>query len=318
MQRGGTSLVSQVVNLTYLPTLLLVVLAAACAASSVERSPDDTAVVFKTPDSATGSSDAGRLIEQEASTPAGKPFVDGAVYAHSDKTLYRVDIRKDATTVTRVSAFAGIGKDDSMIDLALNQNSEAYGVTFSELYKVNLTTAACTKVATGSFPNSLSFVPAGTLDPNVEALVGYNGSDYVRIALNGTISVVRINALGDGFFSSGDVVAVAGKAFLTVRASTDCTSANCKQCQAQDCIVQINPTTGQVLEFRGGVGRQNVYGLAFWAGTAYGFSEGGGVFSVDLEAKSLSGVSIAFDSDGKKLSFYGAGSTTSAPVASVK
>jgi len=37
-------------------------------------------------------------------------------------------------------------------------------------YKLDLANAACSFIASGSYPNSLSFIPKGTLDPNAEAL----------------------------------------------------------------------------------------------------------------------------------------------------
>ena len=56
-----------------------------------------------------------------------------------------------------------------------------------------------------TYPNSLSFVPKGTVDPNVEALVGYNGGTYVRIDTV-TGAVTSIGNLGSGYSSSGDIV----------------------------------------------------------------------------------------------------------------
>ena len=43
--------------------------------------------------------------------------------------------------------------------------------TFNGFFKVDCTTAACTSIKSGTYPNSLSFVPKGTVDPNAEALV---------------------------------------------------------------------------------------------------------------------------------------------------
>lgn len=293
----------------FAPLVALLFAAGSCATSAVNRgqgaSPNET-------DAGTG----------PIFTPADPSYTvvtaqpEGAVYAHSATVLYRLTIGQGATAAMRIGKFTGVS--DSVVDIALNSESKAYAATNDALYQLNTDTAACTKVASGSFPNSLSFVPVGTVDASAEALVGYLGSDYVRIALNGKVTVVRGNALGDGLESSGDMVSVASKSFLTVRATVNCNDAQCNQCKSQDCIVQVSPTTGALLKFRGGIARQNVYGLAFWAGTAYGFTATGGAFSLDLESTSPIPVSLPFQDGTETLSFYGAGSTTAAPASSVK
>ena len=57
-----------------------------------------------------------------------------------------------------------------------------FATTLDGLFTIDTKTAKCTLVASGStYPNMLSFVPAGTLDPMDEALVGYVADTYVRI-----------------------------------------------------------------------------------------------------------------------------------------
>jgi len=41
-------------------------------------------------------------------------------------------------------------------------------------------------IADGDYPTSLSFVPAGTVDPDEEALVGFVDEQYIRIAARGS------------------------------------------------------------------------------------------------------------------------------------
>src|SRR5262249_33737729 len=144
--------------------------------------------------------------------------------------------------------------------------------TFGGLFKINKSTAVCTQIAVGGYPNSLSFVPAGTVDPVKEALVGYEGSTYVRIDTV-TGQVTNIGSLGNaGYSSSGDIVSViGGGAYLTVNGN------NCN-----DCIVEVNPTTGALVNLIGPLGHFSVYGLAYWGGVAYGFDDGGELFQIDL------------------------------------
>jgi hypothetical protein len=68
----------------------------------------------------------------------------------------------------------------------------------------------------------------------------------------------------------------------------------------------------------GSLGHADVYGLAFWAGAAYGFDLSGKLFEVDLTSGGVKTNSISIPKAPSDLSFWGAGSTTSAPVAPVK
>jgi hypothetical protein len=225
------------------------------------------------------------------------------VYAHSDDFLYKLDPSTDAISV--VGPFIGCSE---VIDIALDQSSNAYVTTESatggtgSFYKLDVTTAICTHIADGSYPNSLSFVPAGTLDPNVEALVGYVGAQYVRIdTTSGAIS--NVGTLSGGYQSSGDIVSViGGGTFLTVNGNG-----------CGDCLLQVDPATGDLVQSYGSVGHVNVFGLAFWGGTAYGFDDTGEVFSIDVAGGTLVTTSIPVPNAPLGLSFWGAGSTTSAP-----
>ncbi len=207
--------------------------------------------------------------------------------------------------------FVGCNADtEAVIDLAIDKDGEMYVTTFGGFYKVDKTNAVCTLIASGSsFPNSLSFVPVGTVDPNVEALVGYEYATYVRIDLtSGAVSVINATALdASGYSSSGDIVSViGGGTYLTVTGfgATDCTSS--------DCIVKVDPKTGALLSVIGPVGHLDVYGLAFWGGAAYGFDDTGHLFQIDLT--SGTSTEIPIPNAPPDLVWYGAGSTTAAPL----
>ena len=238
--------------------------------------------------------DGGRA-PQEASAPAV-----AVVYAHSPGTLYRLD--PTTTQIAVVGPFTG--GCSNVIDLAIDSSSNAYVTTSGELWKLDLATAACTGIASGSYPNSLSFVPKGTVDPNAEALVGYVGSEYIHIdTTSGAIS--NVGSLKNGYTSSGDIVSViGGGTFLTVKGGP----ASCG-----DCLLQVSPTTGDLIQDYGDIKHVDVFGLAFWAGTAYGFDNGGQVFSIAWQNGALVTSDIAVPSPPPNLQFWGAGSTTAAP-----
>jgi hypothetical protein len=144
---------------------------------------------------------------------AGKPSAPlvSEVYGNSGTELYRLDPNTKA--VTDIGSFDGC---TGVVDIALDEDSNLFGTTSKGLYKIDRNTAKCTSIASGEYPNSLSFVPKGTVDGNVEALVGYNEDVYVRIDPS-TGKVSPIGSLGQGYTSSGDIVSVkGGGTYLTV------------------------------------------------------------------------------------------------------
>ncbi|HVY48117.1 MAG TPA: hypothetical protein VHB21_19650 [Minicystis sp.] len=217
------------------------------------------------------------------------------VFAEGPNTLYKLD--PDTKAVTEVGPFTGC--DGGVIDLAVDKDGVMYATTTDALYRVDKTTGACTLLANGNYPNSLSLVPVGTVDPNDEALVGFNGSDYVRIDKT-TGAVTSIGTLTGGYTSSGDVVSViGGGTYLTVKGNG-----------CNDCIVEVDPTTGALVQMIGALDHKSVFGLAFWGGTAYGFDDFGKLFAIDLTNATTTPIQTGL----MVPQFWGAGSTTAAPL----
>lgn len=238
---------------------------------------------------------------KDASAPENEhPPEINEVFGHSGETLYRLD------TVTKsVAPVANFDGCTSILDIALDASSTLYGVTYTALYTIDKVTAKCTMVGAGSFPNSLSFIPKGALDPNEEALVGFEDADYVRIDTK-TGAKTKIGALTGGLKSSGDIVSTKGGAtYLTVKGGS---------CTANDCLVEIDPKNGKVLKNWGSVEHKNVFGLAFWAGKVYGFDDTAHVFEVTFGTSQLATSEMTIAQKPAGLKFWGAGSTTSAPL----
>ena len=247
----------------------------------------------------------------------GAPKGPSEIFGHSGTTLYRLD--PDTKSVQVIGPFAGCGTT-AVIDIALDEASNMYGTTSSSLYRIDKANAKCTKVADApsrqNFPNSLSFVPKGTLDKGVEALVGYVDDVYVSIdPQTGKLTTVGKldNIRPSRVRSSGDIVSViGGPTYLTV---TGFGNDPLPQCQAADCLVEIDPVTGSLVKNLGPLNaRQDVFGVAFWAGAIYGFSKSGSLFQVQTAGGTLTLTEIAIPAAPAGLSFFGAGSTTSAPV----
>jgi hypothetical protein len=258
--------------------------------------------------SSSGSSDdtaglEGPNLDVAAPETDGNPGEIAEVFGHSGDTLYRMDA--DTKEVTTIGTFTGV-MSGSIIDIALDADSNMYGAAFGALYSIDAQTAECTLIAEGSYPTSLSFVPAGTVDPDVEALVGYVDADYIRIDVE-TGDVTTIGSLSDGLESSGDIVSVKdGGTYLTVQGPP---------CTNGDCLIAVDPSTGELIQNFGELPWTQVFGLGFWGGVAYGFARDGTLFSVEfMPDHSLSTTPIEIP-DGAEIEWFGAGSTTSAPPA---
>jgi len=231
------------------------------------------------------------------------------VFGHSPDTLYKLD--PETKAVSTVGMFSGCevsGTSTGIMDLAADKDSKLFASSHQGLYLVDKDTAVCTKITAGDYPNSLSFVPAGTLDPNFEVLVGYvidvnNKNQYIRIdTTSGAISNVGA-PWTDQFVSSGDIVSVKnGPTYLTIKGGT---------CSPDDCLAEVNPQTGKLVKNYGPIsGYSKVFGLAFWAGESYGFTNDGRLFGLKIQGNALITTPISTPSG---LVFWGAGSTTSAP-----
>jgi hypothetical protein len=222
------------------------------------------------------------------------------VYGHSATTLYKLEPATKA-----VSVVGDFKQCEPIIDIALDEKSTLYAVSDNTLYTVDKSTATCTKLNSGKYPNSLSFVPKGTFDPNEETLVGYDEGNYVRINVkDGTRTVV--GKLGGSYISSGDIVSVkGGKTFLTVKGGS---------CSAYDCLFEVDPATGEMIKNWGSIEHKKVFGLSFWGGNVYGFDEQGTLFEVVFGSNKIVTTTIPIPQKPSGLSFWGAGSSTSAPL----
>ncbi len=242
----------------------------------------------------TGSGGSGGAAELDAGTDGPFPPPPVAVYAHSDTTLYLLDPGTKAVTV--IGNFQGCS---GMIDIAVDQVGTIYGSGSGALFRVDPKTAACEFLANGTYPNSLSFVPKGTLDPEKEALVGYLGDAYMRIDPETGITS-KVGELGGGYASSGDLFSlIGGGTYLTV-VNNGCS----------DCLVQVDPATGKLSGMIGKLPYGQVWGLAFWGGVAFGFTSGGLLFQIDPSSAATTLLPIPNAPPG--LAFWGAGSSTAA------
>ena len=292
-------------------------------------------------DSGSKRKDSGKKEEQipDGADPplpdGGKP--PGRIYAHTKNTLYRFDPL--ANTLVEVGVFScvpenGIGglgttpENDAVIDLALDRTGQMYATTYWRFIKVDATSGSCQVVRTDTqanmYPNSLSFVPLGTVDPTQEALVGYafdnldDATIYTRINLT-TGEMTDMENLnpdtplgGVEYGISGDFISLVrngGKTFAAVKQVTGDAGAG------NDLLAEVDPSTGTLKQIIGDTGQKGFYGMGFWAGKAYGFTQGGNIYEVDIPTGSSKLVLSAKDANDKPIEWFGAGVTTDSPTA---
>jgi hypothetical protein len=171
------------------------------------------------------------------------------------------------------------------------------------------------------YPNSLAFVPLGTVDATQEALVGYtydpdtgDARVYTRINVDtGGLTVIGdINPSpplgGVEYKIAGDFVSLARAQGTTYGSIVPIVDAG-----ATDLLAELDPATGTIKRIIGDIGQGNLYGMGFWAGKAYGFSKLGGIYQI---SPLTGGSQLALDpADGGPIEWYGAGVTTDSPTA---
>jgi hypothetical protein len=254
---------------------------------------------------------------------------NGRVYAHTPKTLYLFEpVTKN---LTAIGDFDCLGAD-SMIDIALDRAGAMFGTAFNKFVSIDPTNAKCTVIGTDSgqayYPNSLSFVPAGTLDPTKEVLVGYvqsfdNGKSYIdtycRIdTATGAMSVIGqpgdlnppAGTGGKYYDVAGDLIALINdnnKAYVILKDDpyTDAGAAS-----TTNHLAEINPTTGTITKIVGPTNQLKTFGFAYWGGKGYGFSDDGRITEINMTTGATTEVLRLDGGPG----WYGAGVTTDSPA----
>lgn len=307
-------------------TLLFGAAIAACSSSETRSSPlpisDDEGGGTKKKDSgasSSSSSSSGSSGEDPLEGGAGS----GRVYAHTRDTLYLFDPTTDK--LTTIGKFDCIGAADSVIDLAIDRSGAMYATTFHKFMTVDPTNAKCNVVKEEAidvyYPNSLSFVPIGTVDDTKEALVGYREDpdtnfidEYVRIdtATGAMTSIGNLNPLGGVagtyYDVAGDLVALIRdnkKAYVIVKPDQAADAG-----PASDYLAEIDPKSGEIKQVIGATSQVQTYGFGYWAGKGYGFSADGRLTQIDMATGKTTNV-LSIDAGG---GWYGAGVTTDSPV----
>jgi hypothetical protein len=249
----------------------------------------------------TGGNDGG------GDTPDAGDIVDppgnAAVYAHSSSTLYRVD--PVTFEVTEVGPFGWPSGSDTMTDIAIDKDGLMIGVSYTSVYRVDPVDAGCTLLSNnlqGMF-NGLSFVPAGQvgMPEGADVLVGSRNTDGVIHSIDPmTGAVTPVGDMGGDWVSSGDIVSIHG--FGTVATVTTVGALG------PDVLARLEVGTFAATPIGSGTGYNDLWGIGFWAGDVFGFSEDGSFVLIDTTTGAATPVETSVPR------WWGAAVTTSAPI----
>jgi hypothetical protein len=253
---------------------------------------------------AAGGADAGDGPDSGPRADAFPLPPDTAVYAHSSTELFTID--PDTFNRTSVGLFTFSGESEFITDIAVDKDGNMVGISLNTVYAIDPDTAATTLLS--QFPESeggltsLSFVPVDIDDPSSAARLVAADFDGVVWEINkdtGQRTMLgNYNATGSMIGSSGDIVSITGFGTLaTVNIEGDDT----------DHLARIDPDTWQAIVL-GDTGRDRIFGIGFWGGEVYGFTDNMEFVTIDASNGQVT------SSQNTGIRWWGAGVTTIAPT----
>jgi hypothetical protein len=243
------------------------------------------------------------------------------VYAHTDDTLYSIDpATKAATLIGMFVGTSGASSDSAVTDLAVDSTDTVYVNTESVVYRATLPASSTgpvqlTRIASiqgGGRFYALAFAPTGALDPNAEALVGGDSSGSLWAISTSTGALIALGNFGPDQSIPGNTFELSGDVVFyddpTTRAPTGlATIRSCppggsgSKCKG-DYLASVNMTAlknaytsqtaaasllggiygGSASAPGSGTGFADVFGLAAWDSTVFGFSRHTGTIAPTL------------------------------------
>ena len=223
------------------------------------------------------------------------------IYAETVHTLYQVD-PSPPNAISELCDFGGaIHGDAGVNDIAVQRDGTLWGITKTDLYRVDPNTCAGTHVSAlaqsaGGF-NCLTFT-------NQDTLLAADQAGQVLTINTATGAVANAGSFGGNYGCSGDILATAdGTLYATAKTITGT--------HGNDMLVTLDPANGYhaTRVSSSDLGYRSVFGLGFWGGTLYGFDTDGHVLSIDP----VTGVGTLLHTETDAV-FYGAGTTPLAPT----
>ncbi len=234
-------------------------------------------------------------------TDARMPPPNSAIFAHSSTELFRID--PVSLNQTSVGTFTFAGDSENITDIAIDKSGVMLGISLFSVYSIDKDTAAATLLST--FPTgqggltSLSFVPEDLNDASSpELLVAADFEGEVWQINPNTGQRTSLGNYGTGIGSSGDIVSIVGfGTFATVNVEGEST----------DHLARLNPATWAASVI-GDTGRDKIFGIGFWGGDIYGFTDNMEFVTIDAFTGMVTDTRVS------SVQWWGAAVTTLAPV----
>ena len=223
------------------------------------------------------------------------PTSSQIIYAHSASQLFTIDPSNWSPSL--IGSFYLSGSLDAgpgMTDLAVSPLDEVYTISYTDLYRVDPSTAAVTLVMSllgdvaDNF-NGLTSLPDGTL-----LAVDFNGGIVALDPIAKTAT--PLGSYGSGFTSSGDLVSVADGTLYGISH----TSAGGIDASSNNILLKVDPHTA-VATAIGPIGYGDVYGLGYYGGTLLAFTAEKQI--IRLDPNTGAGTTVSQSS----VQFWGAG-----------
>lgn len=249
------------------------------------------------PEDSEGDATAADTAVNDTATPPVQGL--GAIFAHTSSVLYRLENKQ----FSKVGTFQFNKAPGSVTDIALDDGGALFAVTFNDVFQCDKSNAKCTWLA--ALPqqfNGLTFVAKDVVVAGKAALIGIaNSGDWNLIEVSAGVAKVKKLGSYGGYASSGDAFSVEGVGtYATVKGGFG----------GSDKLVEVNPATGSVTKVVGDTGVSDLWGVAWQAGTLYGFTSAGPVYELDMKtgkASVVSGLQLPAGA-----SWWGAGVSTRA------
>ena len=226
-----------------------------------------------------------------------------SVYAHSDDTLYVIDLM--AKTLQTVGKF-NAPMNDTITDLAVGPDGTIYVISETALYTASSSDGHVTLV--GSLSACGTKGVALTTLPNGQIWEGDFSGALCQIDITTTPPTVKPPiTMGSGMALSGDLVAIGdGTVYGTAYKLSDGSGMGT---QASNVLVKIDMSTGAVTQV-GATGFPKLFGVSFAQDAVIGFThdQTGHVVSIDPTTGAASIFATFMDpSSNQPISFAGAG-----------
>jgi len=247
-----------------------------------------------------GSGGAGGNGGSTGTGDCSDPHACYTVYAHSNDTLYKIDLM--AKTLDVIGPFKA-PKSDTMTDLAVAPDNTIYTVSKTTLYTADPNDGHVTVVGTiktcGMDNVALSTTDDGKL------WVGDGAGAFCEIDVSVSPPAVKtIGTFANSMALAGDLVGIGDGTLFGTAVDGGSASVN------DNLLVTIDPSTGTIKSTLGDTKFPKLYGVAYAMGKVFGFTHDGTGRVITINPKTGAGTLFNTFNDpttNKPISFSGAG-----------